>query len=213
MIKKIALASILLGTLANAEIDQTGFFVGIDGSKSSNIMYENTNADNPTFAYNEYTANFDEYTPSFKVGYQYYFTRLYARINSFEYTDSKRDKYTIKGMTYELNADYIPVFYMSKDKEWDIRGVFGVGVGLNTSKLENYDVALLPVDITANDSQSYVEYGLQVGLLSEISIGMSLELGLRYRQGYLQKFSDINSNEATFSRDETEYYFGVNYLF
>ncbi len=210
MIKKILLATTLIFTFANAEIDQTGFFVGIDtGSKSSSVKYDNNGV---SFPFNSYTAEPYNTSLSYKFGYQYYFTRLYARVNSFTYKDAQRDKYTIQSTTYELNADYIPIFYMSKSKKWDIRGVFGFGVGYSSSKLENYDINLLPVDLSAERSQRTLEYGTQIGLMSETSIGLSIELGLRYRQGTLLEFTD-GQNNVTFSRNDKEYYLGINYLF
>jgi len=209
MIKKIVLATTLLVTLAQAEIQQTGFFVGLDGSKRTvDIAYNNNET---AFAIRQYTSKSTQKTLSYKVGYQYYFTRLYARINSFKDVDGARDKYTIQGKTYELNAEYIPVFYMSKSKDWDIRGLFGAGIGYNSSKLENYDLTLLPVSVSSS-TQSFMEYGYQVGVLVESEIGLSLELGLRFRQGHLLEYSD-GQNESTFSREETAYYLGVNYLF
>lgn len=206
MIKKITLATTLLFTLVHAEIKQTGFFIGADvGSKSSNVKYDSDGA----YKY-DMVSNNDSL--SFKLGYQYYFTRVYARINSFIYQDTKRDNYTLKGRTYELNADYIPVFYMSKSKKWNLRGVFGFAAGYSSSKLENYDVNLLPVGITAERSQRSMEYGTQIGLMSETSIGLSVEIGLRLRQGPLIELTDGVAS-ATFNRDDKEYYLGVNYLF
>jgi hypothetical protein len=210
MIKKTVLATTLLATLANAEIDQTGFFVGIDGSKrAANITYNNNET---AFAIRKYTSKSTQKTLSYKLGYQYYFTRLYARVNSFKDTDGARNKYTIQGRTYEIDAEYIPIFYMSKSKNWDIRGLFGLGMGYNSSKLENHDVNLLPVDVGAGSAQNFLQYGYQVGILAESEIGLSVELGLRFRQGHLLEYSD-GQNEATFTREETAYYFGVNYLF
>lgn len=210
MIKKTALITTLLFTFAHAEIQEKGFFVGIDISKANtSIEYDNTPL---AFALRSYTMNSNNNLISYKFGYQYHFTRLYARVNSFEYKDAKRDKYLIKGTNYELNAEYIPVFFMSKSKEWNIRGVFGLGVGYSSSKLENYDINLLPVGVTAGGSQQYMEYGAQIGLMSETSIGVSVELGARYRKGTLLEFTD-GQNDALFSRDEKEYYLGVNYLF
>lgn len=210
MIKKITLVTTLLFTLANAEIKQTGFFVGIDASKrAANIAYDNTQTAFPFLAYKSEST---QDILSYKVGYQYYFTRVYARFNSFKDTDGARNKYTIEGKTYELNAEYIPVFYMSKNKDWDIRGLFGFGVGYNSSKLKNYDLYLLPVNVGAGVVQNYMQYGYQVGILAETEIGLSLEIGLRFRQGHLLEYTD-STNEVTFTREETAYYFGVNYLF
>ena len=212
MIKKIVLATSLLVTLAQAEIDQRGFFVGLDlSSTSTNLKYDN-NAFGTAFTVKGYGGESSENTLSYKVGYQYYFTRIYARMSSYEYKDATRNKYTIKGTNYEINADYIPTFYTNKNKTWNIRGVFGLGVGYSSSKLENYDPNLLPAGLTAGDAKNLMEYGYQIGIMSETSIGLSVELGLRYRQGNLLEFTD-GQNDSTFFRDETAYYLGVNYLF
>ncbi len=212
MIKKIALATTLLATLVHAEIDQKGFFVGIDGStQKTNLKYDN-NGFGTAFTVRPYSVESTQTALSYKLGYQYYFTRLYARVNDFKYEDSKKGKYTIKGTTYELNADYIPVFYTSENKEWAIRGVFGLGVGYSSSKLKNYNVDLLPVGVGADTAQNYMEYGYQAGVMGESFFGLSLELGLRFRQGNVLEFTD-GQNEVTFFRDATEYYFGINYLF
>jgi|GEM_PF-3393808 len=212
MRKKIALASsLLLATLANAEIGQSGFFVGLDISQvDSELKYDNS--DSTAYAYNPYTNNISDNRVSFKAGYQAYFARIYARYSTFDYTDEKRDKFTIKGKVYELNADYIPLFYKSENKTWDIRGVFGFGVGYNSSTISDYDTSLLPSGVSGGSKQNYMEYGYQVGLMSETSIGLSIEAGYRARYGDLQEFTD-GSTSAVFPLTTEEFYLGINYLF
>ena len=213
MIKKIALASTLLvGTIVNAEIQQKGFFVGIDASmKSSTVDYDNNAASGGAFVINDYTSDSDETALSYKFGYQYYFTRLYARVASYKHEDSARDKYTITGTTYEINTDYIPLFYVNDAKTWDIRGVFGIGIGYNSSAISDYDVNLLPTGVEG-DRDDFLQYGMQIGIMAETEIGLSVELGARFRQGHYLEYTD-GQNYATFSQKSTEYYLGVNYLF
>ncbi len=210
MIKKIAIMSTLISSLAYAEVQQKGFFVGVDyAAKSVNLKYENTVTG---FAYNGYNATPSDNTLSYKVGYQYYFTRVYARIAQFDYHDTAKNRYSIDGTTYELNAEYLPVFYMAKSKKWDLRGFVGIGVGYNRNRLYNYNIGLLPVAPLTGENQSYIEYGWQLGAMVETEIGVSVELGMRARKGDLMEFSD-STNEATFLYDTTEYYLGINYLF
>jgi len=61
-------------------------------------------------------------------------------------------------------------------------------------------------------SQDYMEYGYQVGIMTETSIGLSIEAAYRARYGALQEFTDT-SNRATFDLVTKEFYLGVNYLF
>ena len=215
MIKKIVLATALLATAANAEIQQKGFFVGVDFSKmKSDIKYETSDGNVPAaFPYTGYDSTSSDSIPSLKVGYQYYFTRVYARVNSYELEDTSRDKYKIKAKTYELNAEYIPVFYMSEKHSWDIRGIFGFGLGYSDAKITEGDIGLAPALSTSfNDSQKNIEYGYQLGMMIETDIGLSGELGYRYRTGNVIEFTD-GQNNSTFMVKSREFYLGLNYLF
>ena len=210
MIKKIVIMSTLISSLAYAEVAQKGFFAGVDyASKSVNLKYENTGL---VFTSNGYNASPSDNTLSYKIGYQYYFTRVYARIAQYDYHDTEKNHYSIDGTTYEINADYLPVLYMAKNKKWDLRGFVGIGVGYNRSRLYNYNTGLLPPTPLTGENQSYIEYGWQIGIMAETETGVSVELGLRARKGDLMEFSD-GTNNATFLYDTTEYYIGVNYLF
>ena len=216
MRKKILLASsLLVATMANADISQKGLFIGIDFSENNyELQYENKGAIPVVSSLFEDT----EHMTSFKVGYQYYFTRVYGRYSEFSYTDTNSHGYTIEGSVLELNADYIPVFYTNQSKTWDIRGVFGIGVGYNQSTFKDYDINLLPAGETADDKQHYyMEYGYQVGLMSETSSGLSIEAVYRARYGDLQEYNDDTAadagNKSTFSLVTKEFYLGINYLF
>ena len=214
MIKKTVLALSLITTLANADIQEKGFFVGLDySSLSADIAYENSDGDTPSaFPYKGYDTTNSDSALSLKAGYQYYFTRVYARVSSFEYTDETKDRFTFEGNTIELNAEYIPVFYMSQNKSWDIRGIFGVGMGYNDAKMTEGEVGLAPADAAFYEAQKNIEYGYQVGVMVETDIGLSAELGYRYRVGNFIEFTD-GQNDATWHLKTTEIYLGLNYLF
>lgn len=212
MTKKIILATTLLFTVAHAEIDQTGFFVGIDaGYKATNIDYK-ANEDN-------WKASLDiknlKTTPlSYKLGYQYYFTRVYALITKNNYEEESKNKYNIDTSTFEMNADYIPLFYINTQKTWSVRGIFGLSMGYNKSKItNNLSTAeeVKPV-LSTDTTQRNMVYGAQIGMMSEFDFGLILEFGYRYRQGLLMEFTDDTSN-AEFTHDSSEYYLGINYLF
>ena len=212
MRKKIVLASsLLMATLAQAEIEQSGFFVGIDFSQTnSELLYDNSG----NMATSPYTNKLNSVPISYKIGYKTYVTRVYARYSELGYKDEKRNKFSIdNGQVYELNADYTPMFYISKTKNWNIKGVIGVGVGYNSSTMTDLDGDfLLPVGETAGARQNYMEYGGQLGVMSETSIGLSVEAAYRVRYGNLQEFTDT-ANNATFSLETHEFYLGLNYLF
>jgi len=220
MIKKIALTTLLLSTLASAEMSQKGFFVGLDGSTlSSNIAYAKKGSAITTSNY----ASDESITPiSLRLGYQYYFTRIYGRVSSeHEYKDNTKEpgRFKIKNQVFELNADYLPTFYKADSKSWFIRGVFGVGIGANKSALTYYDSKLDSIGnnltpILSKETQWNMEYGYQLGALMEFDFGLSTELGYRFRSGLMAEFSDADeANQATFKLRTEEIYIGINYLF
>jgi hypothetical protein len=223
MIKKIAMMSMLVSTLLYADIDQKGFFVGVDFSQSDYELEYNHSVDPTGFDYliSDYASSDEDNLYSVKAGYQYYFTRVYARYSKFDYKDTNLNKYRIEGAVIELNADYLPVFYTSESKIWNIRGIFGIGVGYNESELKDYDPYLFSVgDVGAGEQlsdgkQHYMEYGYQIGVMSETSIGLSVEFAYRVRYGDLLEFTDsqTDSKTATFDLRTKEIYIGVNYLF
>ncbi len=208
MRKTIAL-TLLTATLLNAEIEQSGFFVGVDmGNTASKIEYQSGGS----MPFRDYTSEKDLNNHSFKVGYQFYYARVYGRYNSFEQNDEANNRYAVDGKVYEFNADYTPVFYMSEAKSWSIRGLFGVAVGYNSSNLTLGELDLLPPAMTVSGTQNYIQYGYQVGAMVESSYGVGLEAAFRSRSGNLQEFTD-DANSATFALETNEFYFGLNYLF
>jgi len=214
MVKKIIITSCLMtATLLQAEITQKGFFVGIDlGISDATTKYEKNGVSITT---TDYEASTDKTLLSLKAGYQYYFTRIYARItDSKQYEDTAKQRYTLENQVLEVCVDYIPVFYTAKNNRWDLRGVFGLGVGLNRGNLSEFDVRLDATPSMLNtDSQQAMEYGYEIGLLVEAYDNFSAEIGMRYRTGNVAQFQDSDQNEVTFSQETTEYYLGINYLF
>jgi len=218
MIKKIIVISSLVSSLLQAQMSEKGFFVGVDGSTSSvNIAYAKSGSGITTSNYE----SDDRVRPiSLKFGYQYYFTRVYARVNSSKnYVDKTLERYEVENQVIELNIDFSPIFYMQESQEWNIRGVFGLGVGINKSALVRYDARLDAIGtnldpILNTQTQHNMEYGYNIGLISEFDFGLSAEIGYRFRYGLLTEFSDKDgANEATFTLSTGELYLGFNYLF
>jgi hypothetical protein len=215
--KKIFL--LFLPLILMADIDSKGFFVGVDVShKKSKVYYTNSNPNGLAIATDEYENIHSDTGVSFKLGYEYYFTRVYLRYNRFNYDDKEKKLYKIEGITYEINIEYIPLIYKTKNDKFNIRGIVGSGVGYNVSELEVYteDGYLLPSDVFPCDSQRYMEYGFEIGILVESYWGISAEVGFRYRYGDLQEYTDDKGdqgNKASFDLKTEEFYFGLNYLF
>lgn len=223
MIKKITIMSSLISSLLLADgLKEKGFFAGLDLSRvHSKIEYKNSS----TLTSNPYV-NSDYTNPiSLKLGYQYYFTKIYARINSSSVIDDRtKDRYKIKTHVIEFNTDYIPILYTNENKDWAIKGVLGVAVGVNSSKFNEYNGQQLfaPMNdengTVSTNTQYKMNLGYNLGLITEWDSGVSAELGYRFRSGLaLEYFDNDNSgnrlNEATFKLLSQEIYLGVNYLF
>ena len=214
MIKKIAILSTLVSTLLYADIKEKGFFVGLDfGANRASVDYKQVGT-----ATNAHTVESSTTSISPKIGYQYYFTRVYASANKMNYQE-ERGKYTIVEEHYELNADYLPIIYQNFEKDFAIKGVMGISMGYSYTNLNSIkqEDQLLPVDpIIAYDyAQEYFNYGYQLGFLLAGKDGVSMEVGFKSRMGTLLEFQDDSqgTNRATFNLDAQEYYIGFNYLF
>ena len=213
MIKKILILSLLTLTIAHAEIEQEGFFVGID------LANQNANVDNEISAssgnYGRETNldNLNNQIISLKFGYEYFFTRVYARVSQYDYSQSDV-KYSIKGNTYEFNIDYTPLIYTDAGRTWNIKGIIGVGLGINNSTISHkYSPSeQLGILFDSSSTQNFMEYGYQLGMLVETKYGINVEIATRYRSGSLFEFKD-NSEKTTYFLTSTEYYLGVNMLF
>ena len=225
MIKKIILISTLTSTLLVAEtMKEKGFFIGLDASTSSvNIAYEKKGS---IIRASNYESDDRTSNAALKVGYQYYFTRVYLRINpSKTYKDQTSGYYEIKNQVVEMNIDYLPIFYIQEEQKWNIRGVVGLGIGVNKNGLVNYskqniDVYSNTADPILNKETQYnMEYGYNIGLMSEFDFGLSAEIGYRFRTGLMGEYSDAvdgegkTSYEAIFTLSTGEFYLGLNYLF
>jgi hypothetical protein len=218
MLKKVIVTSLLVSTLLQAQMKEKGFFVGIDGSTSSaNIAYAKSGSAITT---SDYESDDRVSALSLKLGYQYYFTKIYARVNkNITYSDQSKDRFKVKNCVIEMNVDYSPIFYMPRNSNYIIRGVFGAGVGVNKSALTEYDARLDAIGTNLNpildkQTQYNMEYGYNLAIVGELDFGLSIEAGYRYRYGLLTEFSDETSgNEATFTLSTGEFFLGVNYLF
>ena len=215
MIKKITILSLFTATLMQAEeLRNKGVFVGVDLTHVNAKMYytNNASASSTAIPTSPYTNELQENQFSYKIGYQYYFTRVYARYATFNYKDEARKRYKIDGKLYELNVDYLPVFYKEKNNHYAIKGIFGVGVGYNSSKLTTYNPFLLPSGVNIDGTQNYMEYGYQLGFGFEFSFGLGVEFAYRTRYGNLQEYTD-GTNNATFNLKTQSIYGGLNYIF
>jgi len=219
---KIILSILLLSTCLFAEDISTeenntterkklkakGFFIGVDFENidaETRYKYDSqshvNNIPNSTDKYNE---------PAFKLGYQYYYTRLYFKYSSL---DEKTQDYTIASKSYEINAEYIPIFY--RGNRYAIRGIFGVSIGYMDSEIKDFSdrfaTEAQSVGLTDHEDKQAV-YGAQIGLMYEMSNGLSAEVGYRYRGGNLIE-SDNGTDKVTFETKRKQLYLGINYLF
>ena len=218
MIKKIVLATTLLASLVHADRSEKGFFVGADISyfdtetafskKGSIITTSN-------YKVNEAAASY-----SLKAGYQYYFTRVYLRANNKKkLKDTQKERFEIENQLVELNIDYLPIFYKSKEHPFMIKGIAGVGVGANRSSLTYYDARLDSIGtnvepILNKETQWLMEYGGQLGVMAAFDFGLDVELAYRYRSGLMTQFSsEDESAQVTFKQRASEVYLGANYMF
>ncbi len=218
MIKKIALATTLLSSLVYADMSEKGFFIGADLSYyDAQIAYSKKGTIITTANYK--TDNkFSSF--SLKAGYQYYFTRIYLRVNNnTRLKDSNKKRFGIKTQVVELNTDYLPLFFKNNDNFFMLKGIVGVGVGANRSSLRYYDSRLDSIGknvspILDKNIQWLMEYGGQLGVIGAFDFGLSVEFTYRYRSGLMTQFTNKdNSYQATFNLDSSEIYFGANYIF
>jgi len=205
MRRYIGLILILLSTLSMAEeLKGKGFFLGVD--------LERINVEG-TYSSKLYNFENDEsYTrPAFKVGYQYYFTRVY-----FKYSQLQEDyvPYDVDSDSYEANVEYIPILYRADS--YAIRLMVGASIGYTDNEMKDLDpssIGNVHEALGLNDySQKKAIYGFQLGVMMELSVGLSAELGYRYREGNLLEFDD-DSGDITVETKRKQYYMGLNYMF
>ena len=208
--KKIITSSLLLASSLFAEIEQKGFYVALDYAKASITSDYLTSG---SMSFNDYTNSLKNNKLGYKIGYQYYFTRIYFRYSTFNLKDEKKGRYQIDGKSYEAYAEYLPIFYTAPEKSWVIRGTLGAMIGYTRASLkDNYRPNILPAGITASSQNNFL-YGVNIGLLYQNEYGINLEMGMRYKKGNSLEFADENSNAAVFRQKIKEFYIGVGYLF
>ena len=208
MLGHILVSVALVSTMAFAELKEKGPFAGIDFQQiSADNLYETSGA---AFPFPRFDNSSDFSNLNVKVGYQYYVTRLYLSLSQ---PDEKYDTYAVKSTEYDMNFEYVPLFYYNSG--FAFRGVFGAAIGISDSELygmsdgveEQHNI----LGFTKNRQQRIV-YGWQLGLIVEMDLGVSLELGWRQRFGNLIEFTD-GTNKATIETKRQQYYLGLNYLF
>lgn len=208
MLGRILLSAVLLSSIALADLKDKGPFIGIDLQQvNADGLYETSGT---AFPYPRTDASSNFTNVNLKVGYQYYVTRLYVSISQ---TDEQYSSYSVKSTLYDMNFEYVPLFYHNEN--FGIRGIFGVSIGLSDNELyglsdgvkEQQDI----LGFTKNNQQR-IMYGFQAGVMAELDFGISLELGWRQRHGHLIEFTD-NTNKVTVSTKRQQYYLGINYLF
>jgi len=214
MIKKIAILSIVVSTLLYADIEEKGIFLGLDfGQNEATVEYRAVGT-----ATSKHSVNSSTIKVAPKIGYQYYFTRVYFSANRMNYQEES-SRYTIEEMHYEFDADYLPILYQNLKKDLVLKAVIGASIGYSYSELKNIkqEDQLLPLDPISpySYSQEHFNYGYQLGLQLAGKNGMSVEVGFKTRMGTLLEFQDDaqGTNRATFNLDSKEYYIGFNYLF
>jgi len=213
---RVVLALVMLSSLALAQEPQEevesekeslkgkGFFIGIDIES----VKADTSMENKVYSFPSKTDNYTE--PAFKLGYQYYFTRIYFKYSTVA---EKTDDYTIDSTSYELNVEYIPILY--RDNSYAVRLITGLAVGYTDNDLKNLSLGFsdsLGSFGVKEDSQKEAIYGVQIGLMLEMSMGLSAEVGYRYRRGNLLEFQN-DSGDTTFETKRKQIYLGLNYMF
>lgn len=194
-------------------IDQKSYFVGIGVAiQRANILQNGVgNTTNNKSMLNVYTPN-----ASLAFGYRYYYARVYARVGQYHY---KQDaiKYSIDGKFFEMNVDYSPIYYVAKNNEYKVKGIFGVGVGISHNTISNtYDEASILIKslLESDPTQNYMEYGCQFGSLIETQMHLNFELLYRYRNGsLLQYYQSDTGDGSTYHLKSHEIYAGVSYSF
>ena len=216
MFKKLPL--LLLPLIANCDMKNVGVLLGVNlSSQTQEVRYDNNNGSTPAIGTNPYSSKTKEHTLEYKLGYQYYFTRVYFKYSKLDLEDEAQNKFRLDGAVYELNVDYIPLLYTNATRAWNIRGIFGAGVGYNVTHLDTNTPYLLPTDVYPDEGdQVFMEYGYQIGAMVETKYNISLEVAYRYRKGDLQEYTDDKGdagNKVSIDLITSELYVGLNYIF
>jgi opacity protein-like surface antigen len=185
-----------------------GFFIGVDFENIDADTRYRVNSQNALFNIPNSSDKYNE--PAFKLGYQYYYTRVYFKYSSL---DEKTQDYTVESTSYELDVEYLPIFY--RGDSYAIRGLLGTAIGYIDSDLKNLSARLMQEAefVGLSDlSDKQPVYGVQIGLVFEMTNGLSAEFGYRYRRGNLLE-SDNGTDSVTFETKRRQLYLGFNYLF
>jgi opacity protein-like surface antigen len=190
-------------------LKEKGLFIGIDYESIEAETRYRVSSQNKL--YNIPGSSSDTYKePAFKLGYQYRYTRIYFKYSTL---DEKAEDYTVKSSSYEVNTEYLPIFY--RGDTYAIRGLFGGAIGYLDSDLKDLSDRLAEeaefVGLT-DFSDKQALYGIQIGMMLEMTNGLSAELGYRYRRGHLLE-SENSDGTVTFETKRKQWYLGLNYLF
>ena len=196
------------GQNERSKLTGKGFFIGVDYEQVEATTRYKVDSQNQLSNIPNYTDKFNE--PAYKLGYQYYFTRLYFKYSTLE---EETIDYTVDSTSYELNAEYIPIFY--RGDSFAIRGIFGTSLGYIDSEVKDLSARLEQeaqfVGLTDFSDKEAI-YGIQVGLMLEMSFGLSAELGYRYRRANVLE-SENSDGTVTFETKRKQLYMGLNYIF
>ncbi len=210
MLNSLSLAQVLQEETKNEKesLRGKGFFIGFDLESIKADTRYSTSSTNSLYTIRD---NEDTYTePAFKAGYQYYFTRVYFK---YSQVDEKTDDYTVESTSYEANIEYIPVLYRAKT--YVVRLITGLAVGFTKNDLSGLSANIQEqLDFTdaTDSSDTQAIYGAQIGVMIEMSRGLSAELGYRYRRGNLLE-TEADSGDTTFQTKRKQFYLGMNYMF
>ncbi len=207
MLKKIIILTLLLNTLLSAQTKEKSFLVGVDIKYTKiDTVYETSGE----FAYPRFVDGATQNIPAIKLGYQYYFTRIYLQYSKI---NENYEFYSIRSKFFDLNFEYIPVIY--ERSNYKVRGIFGVSIGLNYTRMYDLKRELLnqhKVALLEDYRQNHPMYGFQLGAVYELDFGLSVDLGLRIRKGDFTQMKE-ETQEMAIRTDRKEYYLGFNYLF
>jgi len=207
MLKKILILTLLLHTVLSAQTKEKAFLIGVDIKYTKmHTVYETSGE----FAYPRFVNDDTQNVPALKLGYQYYFTRIYLEYSKIH---ENYEAYSIRSKFFDLNWEYVPVFY--KGKDYNIRGIFGVSIGINYTRMYNLKREVLDqhvVGLLVDFEQNHLMYGFQLGGVYELHNGLAIDLGLRIRKGDLIQMKE-ETQQVSIKTDRQEYYIGFNYLF
>jgi opacity protein-like surface antigen len=217
---RVVLALVMLSSLSLAQEPQEeiksekeslkgkGFFIGIDLERVETDTRYSTSSSLAIYRIADGDKTYTE--PAFKVGYQYYFTRIYFK---YSQVDEATTDYTVDSSAYELNVEYMPVVY--RGNSYAVRLFGGLSIGYTKNDLKDLSPRMidqLALTGATDTSDTQALYGAQMGVMLEMSMGLSAEIGYRYRRGDLLEIQ-ADSGDTTFKTKRKQLYVGLNYMF